>query len=297
MLNPNDEQNLDLLVRISEMYYIQGKTQKEISESLGLSRSGVSRLLQAARDQGIVQITVHNPARRLSELAQALTERFGLQECRLCPGEENYDALQSRLAYQAAESILALLKSGDIIGLGLSSTVHRMVELLPGSSDYACLRFVPISGGTNMRRGAHINYTVEMAANKFRGDYVPLNLPFLSTNRPLWPNCWKKSPSRNVHRFGTDYPALWLASELPGSMSLTACGFLLPQLPIQPLCAVGSSTMMVRSWPAEAQHPSVSSSCMILLRFWLWPGAAIRLQPSYLSLGQASLRTWQPMKW
>lgn len=177
MLNPNDEQNLDLLVRISEMYYIQGKTQKEISESLGLSRSGVSRLLQAARDQGIVQITVHNPARRLSELAQALTERFGLQECRLCPGEENYDALQSRLAYQAAESILALLKSGDIIGLGLSSTVHRMVELLPGSSDYACLRFVPISGGTNMRRGAHINYTVEMAANKFRGDYVPLNLP------------------------------------------------------------------------------------------------------------------------
>jgi len=60
----NDEHDLDLLVRISEMYYIQDKTQKEISEALGLSRSGVSRLLAAAKRQGIVRISVVNPAER-----------------------------------------------------------------------------------------------------------------------------------------------------------------------------------------------------------------------------------------
>ena len=104
----NDEQDLDLLVRIGEMYYAQGKTQKEISEALGLSRSGVSRLLQAARDQGIVQITVKNPSERLQKLGEGLRQIFGLDECRVCPSEPD-EAGQLRLAYQAAELLLACL--------------------------------------------------------------------------------------------------------------------------------------------------------------------------------------------
>jgi len=177
LLDYNDEQDLDLLVRISEMYYIQGKAQKEISEALNLSRSGVSRLLNAARERDIVQFTVRNPSQRLLELGQAVTEEFGLVECLLSPVERTYDALQLRLAYQAAKCFLSLLESGDIVGVGFSSTVHKMVELLPNSSDYACMRFVPISGGTGVTRQPHINYTVQLAASKFSGDYVSLNVP------------------------------------------------------------------------------------------------------------------------
>ncbi|HBN94910.1 MAG TPA: hypothetical protein DDZ66_01300 [Firmicutes bacterium] len=177
MLDYNDEQDLDLLVRISEMYYIQGKAQKEISEALNLSRSGVSRLLHAARERDIVQFTVRNPSQRLLELGQAVTEEFGLVECRLSPVERTYEDLQLRLAYQAAKCLLSLLESGDIVGVGFSSTVHKMVELLPNSHDYACMKFVPISGGTGVTRGPHINYTVQLAASKFSGDYVGLNVP------------------------------------------------------------------------------------------------------------------------
>lgn len=178
MLNSyNDERDLDLLVRIGEMYYIQGKTQKDISEALGLSRSGVSRLLQAARDQGIVHITVKNPSERLQKLGQGLSEAFGLTECIVCPSEEDHGAGQLRLAYQAAELLLSCLKPGDILGLGLSTAVHSMVELLPNSSEYPCLKVVPISGGTGEARGPHINYTVQLAAQKLRADYVSLNVP------------------------------------------------------------------------------------------------------------------------
>ncbi len=177
MLHYNDEQDLDLLVRISEMYYIQGKPQKEISESLNLSRSGVSRLLNAARERNIVQFTVRNPSQRLLQLGQAVKEEFGLEECRLSPVERTYEALQLRLAYQAGECLLSFLSSGDIVGVGFSSTVHQMVELLPNSHDYACLTFVPISGGTGLTRRPHINYTVQLAASKFSADYVSLNVP------------------------------------------------------------------------------------------------------------------------
>lgn len=173
----NDEHDLDLLVRLSEMYYIQDRTQKEISEALGLSRSGVSRLLAAAKRQGIVKITVVNPAERLGKLAAELCAKFGLKECRVCPSEPNYEDLQSRLAYQAGELFLANLRTGDVIGFGLSSSVHRMVELLPESSEYACLQMVPVSGGTGWSREPQINYTVQLAASKLHGDYVNLNVP------------------------------------------------------------------------------------------------------------------------
>lgn len=177
MLAYDDEQDLDLLVRISEMYYIQGQTQKEISETLNLSRSGVSRLLNAAKERDIIQFTVRNPSQRLLELGQAVKDEFGLAECRIAPVERSYDALQLRLAYQAAECLLSILNSGDIVGIGFSSTVHKMVELLPNSHDYACLKFVPISGGTGVTRRPHINYTVQLAASKFSADYVSLNVP------------------------------------------------------------------------------------------------------------------------
>jgi len=177
LANYNDEQDLDLLVRISEMYYIQDRTQKEISEVLGLSRSGVSRLLQAARNQGIVQITVKNPSEQLKQLAQKLTEKFGLVGCRVCPSEKNYDAGLLRLGYQASELLLDCLKPGDVLGLGLSTAVHKMVELLPSYAEYACLKIVPISGGTGVSSAPHINYTVQLAAQKLHADYVSLNVP------------------------------------------------------------------------------------------------------------------------
>ena len=59
------EHDLAALVLISEMYYIQGRTQKDIADSLGLSRPTVSRLLQTARDLGVVRISIVDPSERL----------------------------------------------------------------------------------------------------------------------------------------------------------------------------------------------------------------------------------------
>ena len=49
---------IQLLKKIATMYYIEHLTQAEIGRSLNMSRSTVSRLLQEARDKGVVTITV-----------------------------------------------------------------------------------------------------------------------------------------------------------------------------------------------------------------------------------------------
>ena len=69
-----------LMVKVSKLYYEDNLNQDEILEKLHLSRSKVSRLLQRARDEGIVQITVITPDGILSDLEAKLEARFRLQE-------------------------------------------------------------------------------------------------------------------------------------------------------------------------------------------------------------------------
>ena len=54
-----DTKDRDLLVEISVMYYLEGKTQTEISQELYMSRPKVSRLLKKARDLNIVDIKIN----------------------------------------------------------------------------------------------------------------------------------------------------------------------------------------------------------------------------------------------
>ena len=46
------------LYEVSRHYYELGRTQEQIAESLGISRSQVSRALKRALDDGIVRITL-----------------------------------------------------------------------------------------------------------------------------------------------------------------------------------------------------------------------------------------------
>ena len=71
------------LIKAARMYFLDGRSQDDIARVLGTSRSNVSRMLTAARAQGIVEIRVHGQAARAGELEQALRERFGLAHVRV----------------------------------------------------------------------------------------------------------------------------------------------------------------------------------------------------------------------
>ena len=57
-------QELELLLKVAQLYYEQGLTQNEIAKKLFISRSNISRLLTQAREAGIVEIKVHYPFER-----------------------------------------------------------------------------------------------------------------------------------------------------------------------------------------------------------------------------------------
>ena len=49
MARKSDEDRNNLLADVAEMYFLEGKTQAEISKKVGVTRSMVSRMLTEAR--------------------------------------------------------------------------------------------------------------------------------------------------------------------------------------------------------------------------------------------------------
>ena len=75
--------SLDTLVRAARLYYEDGLSQGEVARRLGLSGATVSRVLAQAREQGVVEVRIHDPrspVQRVHEVERQLIERFGLTE-------------------------------------------------------------------------------------------------------------------------------------------------------------------------------------------------------------------------
>ena len=72
------------LIAVAELYYRDQLSQQEVAERLGVSRSTVSRMLQQARDEGIVQIEIRRPSSP-ENLSEALRAEIGLTRVVVVP--------------------------------------------------------------------------------------------------------------------------------------------------------------------------------------------------------------------
>lgn len=67
------------------MYYLLDYNQNDIAKKLGVSRPTVSRLLQQAKEEGIVEIKINDPAEDIQQLATQLEQKFNLKKQLLYP--------------------------------------------------------------------------------------------------------------------------------------------------------------------------------------------------------------------
>jgi DNA-binding transcriptional regulator LsrR (DeoR family) len=120
-----------LLAEAASLYYEQNLSQADIAARLGLSRSNVSRLLAEARDEGIVQITIHYPWRGMPDLEQRLATRFGLKDARvLQTGNFGYSQVVEGLGVIAARYLERRLRDHMVLGISWSTGVYQVVNAL-----------------------------------------------------------------------------------------------------------------------------------------------------------------------
>lgn len=118
--------DVELLVKAARMYFQDGASQQDIATALGTSRSNVSRMLTAARQQRIVEIRINDPAGRDGDLEAALQARFGLSEVRVAAFKPGIPPLQ-QVAELASRWLLDFLFDGQRLALSWGSSLQAMV--------------------------------------------------------------------------------------------------------------------------------------------------------------------------
>jgi Transcriptional regulator, contains sigma factor-related N-terminal domain len=146
MPTPRDQA---ILVRAATMYYLEGKSQAEVASAIGVSRSNVSRVLTAARKHGIVEIRIHDPFGRATEMEQLLEERFEIAECRVAPSALGEDAL-SRVGELGASWLTENLPPTGKIALSWGSSVQAVVDSIVADPTHSSLEILPLVGGLSI---------------------------------------------------------------------------------------------------------------------------------------------------
>ena len=71
---------LRMIARVAQMYYVENQRQADIAKHLRMSQATVSRMLKRAQAEEIVRTTVISPSGTYSELEASLRETYGLAE-------------------------------------------------------------------------------------------------------------------------------------------------------------------------------------------------------------------------
>ncbi|MCR8986209.1 sugar-binding transcriptional regulator [Brevibacillus laterosporus] len=140
------------LVRVAKLYYFQGLTQAEISKKIGVSRPVISKLLQKAKDAGIVEIIIKDETVNVVEIEQKLEEMFSLDEAIVVPvnGIENQELIKQLVAKEAAMHLSKLAKNVKSIGLSWGTTLYHMVNEYPYERNPEMMVY-PLVGGTGRK--------------------------------------------------------------------------------------------------------------------------------------------------
>lgn len=120
---------LELLARIASLYFEEGLGQSAIAAQTGYSRSMISRLLAEAREYGVVEIRVHHPLARRTDLEQDLQVALGLKIVRvLRSGTLSYPQMLRQLGSLAARLVEDLVYDNITVGVSWGTAVWETVH-------------------------------------------------------------------------------------------------------------------------------------------------------------------------
>ena len=168
------------LVEVARLYYESGLTQEKIARALTLSRPGIQRMLQAARDLGIVTITITDPLDRTAEVGRRLQAAFGLDRVIVVPSVRgDADATKARVGEAGARALDEVLEDAMTLGVAWGTTVRAVARALPPRQTKR-LRVVQMVGELGLATEA--SETFRAIADRLAGQAIALPAPAMEKN-------------------------------------------------------------------------------------------------------------------
>lgn len=171
----------DLMLRAVWMYYNDNLTHAEIAAKLRTSRVKITRLLQKARDEGIVEIRILKPLPVTYELAQRIEQTFGIDEVIVAQSGVSLAESVEAVGQKAAHYLMETIGKDCIVGFGWSTTVSRMAPYLETPDKPVTCTIVDLAGSM---LGQANPYSVSgRVAEIFDAPLLPLSVPVIVANK------------------------------------------------------------------------------------------------------------------
>jgi deoxyribonucleoside regulator len=168
------------LVEVARLYYESDLTQAAIAQSLKLSRPAVQRMIQSARDLGIVTITVTDPSGAAEEVGRRLQDAFSLERAIVVPAMRgDGDATKARVGEAGARYLEGILANDVTLGIAWGTTVRAVARALRPARQPR-LRAVQMVGELGLATEA--SETFRAIADRLGGQAIALPAPAMEKN-------------------------------------------------------------------------------------------------------------------
>lgn len=189
----SEERTYDEAYRVATLYYYQRLNTEHIAKEMGFSRPKVSKLLNYAREHGIVDIQVFDTRTRLSPLEEIVQARFSLKRVHIVPvpsytGESVW---LERVARYTANYLNQILVGHQVLGIAWGTTIseismHLIPKVLIG------LKVVQLNGSANtaLSDNRYAADILQTFARNYQASVqlfpVPSFFDYEETKRALW---------------------------------------------------------------------------------------------------------------
>ena len=119
-----------LLVAVARRFYLEDRSKVEIANELGLSRFKVARMLELARERGIVTIQLNDGGSEIPDLSSRLAAAVGLERAVVVESHGSAEAVRRQIGRAAADHLQRTLRDGDSLGISWGRTINAMTESL-----------------------------------------------------------------------------------------------------------------------------------------------------------------------
>jgi deoxyribonucleoside regulator len=164
------------MIETARLYYEHNFSQQQIANKLGISRPGISRLLQKARETGIVKIEIIDPEAKGTALEAKIKMKYNLKDVIIVPNEnEDSATIKQRLGKSAIAYLDHLINDNMILGVSWGTTMLQVAQHIKARPTLG-VTIVQLNGGvTRAEYDTHASEVAQKIGEKYRA--VPFLLP------------------------------------------------------------------------------------------------------------------------
>jgi len=167
--------DVELMIKVAELYYIEDMPQREIAQKLNISRPKVSRLLKAAKESKLVEVKINYPLPPRSQLEKLFEQKFNLKEAIILKNLNGRGRIFKEVTTAAAKYIKRIVKNGNSIGVAWGNTLRAVADSIE-MGEKKDVKVIQIIGSLG-QSSTSANEVVRKIAESFGGSYYLLPAP------------------------------------------------------------------------------------------------------------------------